>query len=137
MKPVKNIYKDAQWLKQAKGKAVRIAAPLLPHVPGGNGYRVIFIERHLDEILDSQKQMLIRRGENVEDTPGRRARLKEEYSRMVQRVRTALERRPQTRALFLNRDEVLDHPESAAEARNRFLGRSLQRFVTSSRIPSI
>ena len=68
---------------------------------------------HLDEILDSQKQMLIRRGENVEDTPGRRARLKEEYSRMVQRVRTALERRPQTRALFLNRDEVLDHPESA------------------------
>ncbi len=123
--PVKNLYRNAEWIQEAKGKAVKIVAPLLPHVPGGNGYRVIFIERHLDEILDSQKQMLIRRGENVEDTPGRRARLKEEYGRMVQRVRTSLERRPHTRALFLNREEVLKHPESAAEAMNRFLGGNL------------
>ena len=51
---VKELYKNADWLKEAKGKAVKIVAPLLPYLPDGFEYRVILIERHLDEILESQ-----------------------------------------------------------------------------------
>jgi predicted AlkP superfamily phosphohydrolase/phosphomutase/tetratricopeptide (TPR) repeat protein len=120
--PVKNLYWNAEWLKEAKGKAVKIVAPLLPYLPAGAAYRVIFIERNLDEILESQDQMLIRRSEKLEDTPARRARLKEEYGRLVHKVRNSLLHRPEIRALFLNRDEVLNDPQAAAGAMNRFLG---------------
>jgi predicted AlkP superfamily phosphohydrolase/phosphomutase/tetratricopeptide (TPR) repeat protein len=128
--PVRNLYRDGAWIKEAKGKAVKIVAPLLPYLPAGFAYRVILIERHLDEVLESQSQMLIRRGEKVgkgseDDTPARRARLKEEYSRQVHKMRSFLQSRPQTRVLFLNRDELLKNPQAAAEAVNRFLGGSL------------
>jgi hypothetical protein len=66
--------------------------------------------------------MLIRRGEKVEDTPERRARLKEEYGRLVQKMKSSLQRRPETRVLLLNRDELLKDPQAASEAMNRFLG---------------
>lgn len=122
--PVRNLHQDGKWLKEAKGKAVKIVAPLLPYLPAGFGYRVIFIERQLDEVLESQSQMLIRRGDKVQDTPARRARLKEEYSRQVQKMRSSLQRRPETRVLFLNRDELLKNPKAASEAMNRFLGGS-------------
>jgi predicted AlkP superfamily phosphohydrolase/phosphomutase/tetratricopeptide (TPR) repeat protein len=119
---VKELYKNADWLKEAKGKAVKIVAPLLPYLPDGFEYRVILIERHLDEILESQAQMLIRRGESLNDTPGRRTRLKEEYSRVIEKVRRFLLGRPGTQALFLRRDDVLGDPRAAAIAINRFLG---------------
>jgi predicted AlkP superfamily phosphohydrolase/phosphomutase/tetratricopeptide (TPR) repeat protein len=123
--PVRNLHQDAAWLKEAKGKAVKIVAPLLPYLAAGFAYRVILIERRLDEVLESQSQMLIRRGEKVEDTPERRARLKEEYGRLVQKMKSSLQRRPETRVLLLNRDELLKDPQAASEAMNRFLGGSL------------
>jgi hypothetical protein len=120
--PVKNLHRDAAWLSQAQGKAVKVVAPLLPQLPIGLQYRVIFINRNLDEIISSQAQMLVRREKPVEDTPERRARLKEEYSRQLVRVTTLLTSRPDVRVLFLDRDEVLRFPSRAARRINRFLG---------------
>lgn len=123
--PVKNLHRDVDWLKSANGKAVKIVAPLLPYLPPGIRYRVILIERDLEETLESQSRMLDRRGEKVDDTPARRARLKEEYSRFLERARNFLLARPDTRLLILNRDDVLSDPLAAADAMNRFLGGSL------------
>ncbi len=127
--PVKNLYRDGDWITEARGKAVKIVAPLLPYLPAGFAYRVILVERNLDEVLESQSQMLIRRGEKVagtvEDTPARRARLKEEYGRQMHKMKSSLQSRSQTRVLFLNRHELLKNPQAAAEAVNRFLGGSL------------
>ncbi|MBZ5524238.1 MAG: alkaline phosphatase family protein [Acidobacteriia bacterium] len=120
--PVKRMMQDAKWLEGAKGKAVKIVAPLLPGLPAGLVCRVIFIERNLDEILASQGQMLIRRGEKVDDTPARRARLKDQYARRVAGMKLALENRPATNLLCLDRSAVLDDSAAAAAAINAFLG---------------
>ncbi|HEV2447035.1 MAG TPA: tetratricopeptide repeat protein, partial [Candidatus Sulfopaludibacter sp.] len=123
--PVKELHGDAGWIAQARGKAVKIVAPLLSALPAGESYRVIFMERNLDEILASQAQMMARRGEAVEDTPARRARLREEYSRLVQSVRALLGGRADVEVLYLGRESVLREPRAAAEAIDRFLGGGL------------
>jgi predicted AlkP superfamily phosphohydrolase/phosphomutase/tetratricopeptide (TPR) repeat protein len=120
--PVKSLYRNSAWLSEAKGKAVKIVAPLLSHLPEGLAYRVIVIERHLDEILDSQAQMLLHRGEKLEDTSARRARLKEQYGRQMLQVRSWQRARQEVNVLFLNRDELLKYPHPVAIAMNRFLG---------------
>jgi hypothetical protein len=55
---------DDAWLPQAKGKVVKVIAALLTDLPSSYEYEVIFMRRAMPEILASQRQMLIRRGEN-------------------------------------------------------------------------
>jgi hypothetical protein len=54
---------DDAWLPQAKGKVVKVIAALLTDLPSSYEYEVIFMRRAMPEILASQRQMLIRRGE--------------------------------------------------------------------------
>ncbi len=49
---------DRDWLKEAKGKVVKIVAQLLPFLPKEHAYRVVFMERDLNEVLKSQQVML-------------------------------------------------------------------------------
>jgi len=123
--PVKQMRRDAAWLADAKGKAVKIVAPLLHALPPNVACRVIFIERDLDEVLASQSQMIARRGADVNDTPARRSRLKAEYTRLVGRVKSFLANRPETQALYVRHEDVLRDPAEAARAINGFLGGGL------------
>ena len=62
---VKDLEKDADtsWVRQARGKALKVISLLLRSLPDDNAYRVIYMRRHLDEILRSQDKMLDRLGE--------------------------------------------------------------------------
>ena len=55
---------DQDWVKHASGKAVKVISALLPYLPADYEYKVLFMTRSLREILDSQKKMLINRGED-------------------------------------------------------------------------
>lgn len=64
--------RDRDWLPQAKGKALKVVAPLLAALPikisnpkseiSNLRYRIIFMERDMPEILESQSTMLARLG---------------------------------------------------------------------------
>jgi|HubBroStandDraft_4_1064222.scaffolds.fasta_scaffold650150_2 hypothetical protein len=69
--------------------------------------------------------MLKNRRETIGDSPARRGRLKEEYSRLLQDVRALLKFRPEIETLYLGREAVLSDPRAAAVAINRFLGGKL------------
>ncbi len=63
--PVKKLKEgDFAWMAQAAGKVVKIISYLLQQLPASYDYRVIFMQRNLDEIIASQRKMLIRRGED-------------------------------------------------------------------------
>ena len=64
---VKKIKEDKAWLPDAKGKVVKMISQLLLDLPGDYHYKVIFMHRKIEEVLASQKQMLIRRGTFKED----------------------------------------------------------------------
>jgi hypothetical protein len=57
---VKQIKHDRAWLPEAQGKAVKMVSQLLYDLPSDQQYRIIFMRRELDEVLDSQEKMLKR-----------------------------------------------------------------------------
>src|SRR5437660_12828449 len=59
---VKKIKQDASWLPATRGKAVKMVSQLLYDLPTSERYKIIFMERDLDEVLASQEKMLERLG---------------------------------------------------------------------------
>src|SRR5262245_57732514 len=51
---------DNSWLADAQGKALKVIVQLAPFLPSGLRYKVLFLERDLDEIMRSQGEMLAR-----------------------------------------------------------------------------
>jgi len=60
---------NLDWVAEAPGKAVKVVAPLLPYLPSVHSYKILFMRRAMSEILASQKQMLIRRGQDPNAIP--------------------------------------------------------------------
>ena len=110
---------DHGWLPDAQGKAVKVISALLEHLPDDYNYRVIFMERSIDEILASQRKMLIRRGEDTDKVSDEElARL---FAKHVQQVKIWLHAQPNIALLLVNYNEMLKDPRSHAAEVNRFL----------------
>jgi hypothetical protein len=79
---VKELHKedeDRAWLRNARGKAVKIISFLLKDLPETNNYRVVLMNRALPEVLASQRKMLERRGEPDETSDERMLELWESH----------------------------------------------------------
>jgi hypothetical protein len=59
---VKTIRRDASWLPATRGKAFKMVSQLLYDLPPSETYRIVFMERDLEETLLSQEKMLTRLG---------------------------------------------------------------------------
>src|SRR2546428_4587887 len=60
--PVKRLQQDNSWVHQAEGKAVKVVSALLQYLPHQYTYKIIFMQRPMQEVLASQAVMLERRG---------------------------------------------------------------------------
>jgi tetratricopeptide (TPR) repeat protein len=120
--PVKKLLKNSKWLFEARGKAIKIIAPLLVALPPGLACRVILCDRELDEVLDSQERMLLRRDQLPASTPHRRQVLKDEYVRTLGRVKAMLTGRPCTQLLVIEHSTAISDSLITAERINSFLG---------------
>ena len=60
---IKKLPNHPELLRHADGKVVKIVTPLLPYLPRRHHYRIIFVDRPLEEILASQSRMRERRGQ--------------------------------------------------------------------------
>lgn len=118
---VKALAHDKAWLPEAHGHAVKVVAPLLPHLPAGPAYRVVFLERGLEEVLRSQAAMLARLGRPSADP----AALRPVYSRHLAAAHAWLDAQPRAEVLHLGHHEVVAEPARAAARLNAFLGSAL------------
>lgn len=59
----KQLDRDAGWMADARGRAVKVISMLLYHLPAEHPYRIVFMHRDLKEVLQSQQKMLARLGE--------------------------------------------------------------------------
>jgi hypothetical protein len=132
--PVKHLHENSDWMKGARGRAIKVVAPLLPYLPKDQDFCIIFIERDADEILASQLRMLERRGAKAADSPDRRARLKEAFTHQVHNLKWTLCRRPRTRVHFLNHADTLRDPRAAAEAIRAFLAAPLDTTAMAAQV---
>ena len=120
---VKELAKDQSWLPDARGRAVKIISALLKHLPPGYAYKVIFMRRNMDEILASQRQMLMRRGEPTDTVSDER--MAEMFGKHLKDVEAWLDKQPDVDVLYINYNEVLKSPEEHIEQINRFFGNGL------------
>jgi hypothetical protein len=112
---------DKAWLRDARGKVVKIISVLLKSLPADNNYQVLFMHRNLREIVASQNKMLVRRGEKNDTADDRAVQLLDEQ---VRDARFFL-RRPQFEVLEMNYGEILQGGRPQAQRIAEFLGRSL------------
>lgn len=111
------------WLPEAKGRLVKIIAMLLQHLPPDYDYKVIFVRRDIREVLASQRQMLIRRGEATDKvSDDEMAAL---YEGHLRRVENWLGSQPAFKVLYVNHRDILTNRNKAGGEINKFLGSHL------------
>ena len=81
-------------------------------------YRVIFMERDLDEMLLSQEKMLARLGKPAAP----RDEIKQAFIRHLERLREWLAEQPHIDVLYVRYNDLVERPEEQAARVKRFLG---------------
>ena len=65
LEQVKTLGQSAEWLNKAEGKVIKVVLPLLRYLPADLNYKLIWMERPLQEIVLSQELMKGRDREDV------------------------------------------------------------------------
>ncbi len=107
---VKKIEHDQTWLEDARGKVVKMISALLKHLPPTYPYKVIFMRRKLDEVLASQRQMLVRRGKPTDTTND--ARMAEFFTNHLRRVEAWMAEQPNLEVLYVSYNELMQDPQA-------------------------
>jgi hypothetical protein len=117
---VKKIEHDTAWLDDARGKVVKMISALLTHLPPGYAYKVVFMRRKLDEVLASQRQMLIRRGKPTDATSDEK--MAQFFTRHLQNVEAWMAAQPNIAVLYVSYNELMENPEAHCGQVAAFLG---------------
>jgi hypothetical protein len=114
---------DFDWLSDARGKVVKVISALLEYLPNQYQYKIIFMRRNMDEVLSSQRQMLVRDGKQDDHVSD--AKLAELYENHLKQIETWLEQQPNMSTLFISYNQTLRDPEPNLERIIQFLGRNI------------
>ena len=111
---------DNSWLEGSGGKVVKVISALLEYLPPEHTYRIIFMKRNIEEVLASQKQMLISRGEPTDKVSNAEmARLFQEH---LHKVDNWLSLHSNIETLYVSYNDILNEPQETVEKINLFLG---------------
>ena len=116
---VKRLRDDQSWVPDARGKAVKIIVQLLQYLPKSCGYRVIYMDRDLEEVLRSQAAMLKRSGAPAPSIS--QEQLRAVFQKQVQATGAMLAEL-QTPVLKIDYRACVASPAEAAAKVNEFLG---------------
>jgi hypothetical protein len=121
---VKNLKEetDTSWVRDARGRVLKVISHLLEDLPDDNFYRVILMRRDFDEIIASQNKMLVRR---AEENPIEDAAAKEAYIRHLVDVRFMVRKRPNFEMIEVHFTQALQAPQTFVSEVSAFLGGSL------------
>jgi hypothetical protein len=111
------------WLANARGKAVKIVTPLLPHLPDSYNYRVILMQRPLEEVVASQNVMLARAGETASGVPD--STVVAQYEKFTRSKQALIAHRACFETLTVRYGDVIADPRAQAERVDRFVGGGL------------
>jgi len=116
---VKSIQNYAEWIDRAVGHSVKIVYNLLEYLPKDREYRVIFMRRQIDEIIQSQRAMLLRNGIKTEIPD---EEIKELFERVLRQFYSWLPSQTHLKLINVSYNELLSRPTSTIAQINRHLG---------------
>jgi len=129
--PVKKTKADSSWVQQAQGKVVKMVYSLLHDLPDDHEYRVVFMQRDIQEVLASQKKMLERSGKQGAKVGNEKlvalfnAQLEKFYHWVAEKNNFSI--------VFIDYKDMIKEPETQAEKIAEILGQSLDKsgFVSA------
>ena len=117
---IRDSNKDNRWLSDAQGKAVKVVGPLLSRLLAGLHYRVIFMARPLNDVINSQTKLLERLDRSGAAISDRQ--LAATLKRQIDTAKSELNRYPKVNAMTLDYEVVLCNTEESVAEISRFLG---------------
>ena len=119
LEKVKKIEQDKSWLADARGKAFKMIATLLVHLPPMFAYQVIFMQRDMREMLRSQNKMLDRLGQPTPELGD--IQLANLFQEQLEKANAWISSQPNVRVIFIRYRDVLSSPRHQAKRINSFL----------------
>jgi hypothetical protein len=114
----KKIKHNASWLPETRGKAFKMVSQLLYDLPLSETYRIIFMERDMDEMLQSQEMMLKRLGRKGAPPD----QIKRSYALHLEKLRGWLGEQKNIEVLYVSYNDLVDQSAKQAERVSTFLG---------------
>jgi len=121
--PAKALKQHPSAIRAGEGKVVKIISALLPQLPDGYDYRVVFMRRPLEEVVASQNKMLERLGRPVPNTPT--STVIAAFEKHLKEIESWWSRKPNLKVLSVQHSEVLKCPEVEATRIAEFVGSGL------------
>lgn len=111
---------DFGWIADSKGKVVKIVTGLIMYLPSDYKYKIIFMQRAMNEVLSSQKKMLGRLGK--EDDKIADDKMAKIYQEHLKQVNAWIAKQPNIEVLYVNYNDMIDAPFASLTNVNGFLG---------------
>ncbi|RLS92156.1 MAG: sulfotransferase family protein [Planctomycetota bacterium] len=133
---VKQLASDKSWLDEARGKVVKVIHMLVAQLPDDRAYRVVFLDRDLREVVQSQSTMLARNAKIGATIPA--DRLMSIYDAQLKQVHTWLSARSNFGVLVVKHADLMSDGATQARRMNAFLGGDLNEAAMANAIdPSL
>jgi hypothetical protein len=119
---VKRIKEDTSWLEETHGKVFKMVSMLLFDLPPRYLYKIIFMNRDLQEIVVSQKKMLTRQGKQPATDNAKMSELYEKHLLQVEKWHSTMKNIQVMHVSFRN---LIRQPFDEVKRLNQFLGKEL------------
>jgi hypothetical protein len=118
---VKRTRNDPSWVPNARGKVVKMVSSLLYDLPDTETYRIVFMERDINEVLASQTKMLERLGQPAAPVD----QLKNSFEIHLKRLFAWLQNQSNIRVVQINYNRLISEPDTECDAIAEFLDHQL------------
>ena len=120
---VKKLASDNSWISEGQNKVVKIIAQLLQHLPAIYQYKVIFMEREMEEIIKSQQIMLGKKADVEKKIYP--TELADTFKKQLEKTRSWIKTHPQFEVVYVSYTDVINNPTEVAENLSIFLDSDL------------
>jgi hypothetical protein len=109
-------------IEQAAGKVIKIISALLPHLPPKHRYKIIFMKRPVEQVVDSQWKMLEHHGQQPKSEKAHLIATQETH---VAQVLATLRQSPRVDLLEVDFPALVADPLAQLPQIREFLGGAL------------
>jgi len=130
---VKSLARDKKFLHQVGDKAVKIISHLLSHLPVLYNYKIVFMDREIEEVMHSQHKMLGRLGKERGNDKENSIRLMKPFKESREKaIKWCEVHKKHVDLLLVPYTEALNNPLDQARKVNAFLGGTLDEVAMAS-----
>ncbi len=117
---VKWLTAENTWMGEARGKALKVIAQLVPFLPRGFPYQVLLMRRDMQEVLKSQSTMMQTLGKSAASNSQSLAPI---FERHLAAVREFIQQQPLATMETVDYHQLISTPEPAIDQVIQFLNR--------------